>query len=333
MVLAFGPLAPRLAFAHLGEGRGKMSDFFSNIWVTLVAPLVVLFIGAVAATWSWPRIQRRIAARDLPAGDASHFTILVVELEDDDEKRSQTKHVIQSLRAQFGAHLDSKAFAVIDYPMVLKSGNVGLLDQRDKAAEQKGRDWLREKNAHLLIWGSVAEANKVVRLRFLPVEGDGQNEKGYKLSDILELPSNFKYDLSAGLAAYVLSEAIPAFDATKSLVKIIEPLLPRMKNVVDHGGVDLSAECYGSICTSAAVSFLIFGQHSGEQYWMDESLAAFSKAAAASNPDELPNEWAVAQCNLGAALAAVAEQKESIGMTALLERGGLTFEVQHMFVE
>ena len=80
LVLAFGPLAPRLAFAHLGEGRGKMSDFFSNIWVTLVAPLVVLFIGAVAATWSWPRIQRRIAARDLPAGDASHFTILVVEL-------------------------------------------------------------------------------------------------------------------------------------------------------------------------------------------------------------------------------------------------------------
>ena len=306
LVLASRPLAPKLAFAHPGEGRGKMSDFFSNIWVTLVAPLLVLFIGAIAATWNWPRIQRWIAARDLPATDASHFTIIVAELEDDDEKRSQTKHVIKALGDQFGAHTPTKAFEVIDYPKILKAGVGGPLDQRDKAAEQKGRAWLSEQNAHLLIWGSVAKADQVIRLRFLTTDNSIRGEKGYLLTETLELPSSFDGDFSEVLTGYVISLAESAFEARIPIVDVLRPFLSPMLNLSKERPATLGDNLWAKVCNAIGTVFVCFGEQSGERIYYEHAVNAYNNALQI-NKSDFPIYWATTKNNLGIALSKVSE--------------------------
>ena len=305
-ILVASTLASKPALAHGAAGRGRMGEFF----VKLLGGLIVAFFTGTGVLKNWPRLKRWAAARDLTAGDATHFTILVAELEDDDEKRSQTKHVIQSLRTQFGAHQSSKAFAVVDYPRVLKAGIVGSLDQRDEDAERKGRDWLNEKNAHLLIWGSVAAANKVIRLRFLPREGEARHEKGYVLSETLELPIDFKGDLATGLMAYVLGQAAPAFEAKEPLVQALKPLLEPLQNLVTNGRENLGDQNWANLCNSAAVVFGRFGEQSGDPAYLESSEAAYREALKVRTQKDMPAQWAITQNNLGTVLRNLGQRAE-----------------------
>jgi tetratricopeptide (TPR) repeat protein len=288
-----------------------------------------LFVSATvgAFAWkNWPKFWRYTKARDLPPAEGSHFTILVAELENDTPDRRQTKHVISSLRSQFFTQAESRAFEVRDYPKSLRAGIAGNLAEIDRAAEQKGRDWLNVQNADLLIWGEVAEANNVIRLRFLPRDGQSSQQKSYALTNLLELPLEFKAELGDALAGMVLLTVAPVFAATHSLIKLLSPVLLRLKNLVEHGREELSAECYASICNGAAVAFLVFSEQSGQPNWMKESEAALSKTIETFTKAEYPQQWAIAHSNLGALFATQGQRMDGEKARDFMEKSIVSFE-------
>ncbi len=61
-----------------------------------------------------------------------------------------------------------------------------------EAAQKKGRDWLYKVHGDVLIWGEVADKNKVLRLR-LVTPGDDSSASPYSLNEqTLELPARFR---------------------------------------------------------------------------------------------------------------------------------------------
>lgn len=298
----------------------------SDYAVEIIGGLAVAVVCGAVACKKWPNIGRYTKAVNLPPAEGSHFTILVAELEDDTTDRKQTMHVISSLRSQFSARAESRAFEVRDYPKSLKSGIAGNLAEIDLAAEQKGRDWLQVQNADLLIWGEVAEANKVIRLRFLTREGKAGQQQSYMLTNLLELPLEFKAELGIALTSVVISAVAPAFAASKSLIKLLSPILPRLKNIVDHGRNDLTAGCYGSICNSAAITFLVFGDQHGQSSWIDESEAAFSRVIETFSQAVYPEQWVAAQSNLGCYFAMQGQTSNGDVSRQFLEKSVLAFE-------
>lgn len=281
-----------------------MQEFF----IKLFGGLVVAFFTGAGIWKNLPRLKRWVAARDMPAVEGTHFTILVAELEDDDEKRGQTKHVIQSLRTQFDSRQSSKAFAVIDFPRVLKSGIAGSLVQLDEVVEQKGRDWLREKNAHLLIWGSVAQADKVIRLRFLPSHGKDRIASGYVLSELLELPTNFKDDLATMIMAHVIEQSAPAFQSNEPLVKVFESLLQPLQNLVTNGRHSLGDKYWLILCNLVGTVFQSYGRQSGNPKYLKYSAEAYRAALEVITRESNPEDWATTQNNLAITLTVMGER-------------------------
>ena len=284
-----------------------MDGFISNLSAELVGGLILATISAIVGTcWRWPRIRRWVAARFLPPMSGTHFAVLVCELEHDSIDRKQTRHVIASLRSQFGVFEDYKAFEVRDYPGLLKLNAGGNFSDQKEEVQVKARKWLAEQNADVLIWGEVAREDAILRLNFVSRE-DFDLANSYTLTDKLELPLDFREHLSEAIAATVLLAAAPVFSASKSLVKLLLPLLPRLKNMVEHGPAELSASCFGSICNSAAITFCIYGQQSGTTMWHLDCERAFARTLEFFNIAEWPAEWSIAQSNYGSFLAMLAQ--------------------------
>ena len=280
-----------------------------EVFEFIIAPLTVAGVIAFFAWKKWPELFRRNDAQAWTGAAGTHFTVLVADLQDDDAGL-QTKHIISSLKRQFGAHQPNTGFHVAELGQKLSTSSVGLLHERDAAAEQKGRDWLREKSAHLLIWGSVAEAQKVIRLRFLPIEGDGHSETGYSLTEILELPLNFKDDLSTVLLAYVLGQAKPAFDANEPLLPILQPLLLPLQNLVSDGRQNLGDHKWAELCNAAATVFARIGEQSGDPSYLQKAHSTYQEALKVCTPEDMPAQWAMTQNNLSSLLTSLGERTD-----------------------
>lgn len=287
-----------------------MIDFFTNSLANAIGSLVAAAAIGLLGRNKFFALSRLVQTYFLPAGKGTHFTILVSQLEDDTPDCKQTKHVIASIRSQLACQSDLRPFEVLYFPKILKSTFAGTVAADRKAGNQKGLEWLNQQNADLLIWGEVAQIDRVIRLEFLAREGEYQRQHNYALTETLELPIDFKDHLVALLTSMILLITAPALNPTQPLTKILLPLLPRLKNIVDHGQGDLSAECFGSICNSAGAVFKTFGEQSGESFWMNESIAAFSKVIQTFNSSEFPKEWALAQSNLGGVLGMMSQLNE-----------------------
>jgi hypothetical protein len=163
----------------------------------VIAGLILAGLLGGAGYFSWRPLMDRWQGRMQPRAPGTHLSILVARLEGD-PYRAQTGHVIASLRSELVRKPGGPVVHVTEYPEVLAPGK-GEIGAADAAAEAKGRDWLQRKDADVLIWGSVAEENSVLRLRLLARDGDG-SAKSYALNEVLELPADFTADLGAVLA-------------------------------------------------------------------------------------------------------------------------------------
>ena len=163
-----------------------------------VGLLLVLVAGVLIAGFNWRRLCNWLKQSDLRPPDPSHFTILVADLDGDTDGR-QTGHVVRALEGQEGIR-------VIRDGRRLKIEEVGDRAANLAAAMERGRRWLSEKNAEVLIWGEATEANKVLHLRLLGEgeSGDGA-ATGYALGDTYDLPENFGRDFSDVLVAGALA--------------------------------------------------------------------------------------------------------------------------------
>jgi hypothetical protein len=254
--------------------QNLVSNVIWKILGTLAATAIVTWLVARIVTWlvaRWVGMSRRgkvlavigtsivlalaiggayIATRQPPPDRATTpFAILVADL-DGDADRSQTRHILQSLRTQFG-----EAIARGDIEILSRGEALGIATGNIKNAEAaitvKGRSWLKEQNASVLVWGEVGGRDKLLRLRLLPSEGDGSS-KAYALTEqTLELPNDFGGDLGVLFAARTATAISPVFEGSgKTLADLIAPFVAKLKPLAETpppASPMKRARCFGTL--------------------------------------------------------------------------------------
>ena len=240
------------------------------------------------------------------------FAILVADLEDD-TNQSQTHRIRDSLETQFHGRGDIQ---------ILPRHETLALPSRDDlqteldAAAAIGRAWLKEQNASVLVWGEVVEHNRVLRLRFLPAEGDG-SAKSYALSQTMELPADFGGDLGGVLAAQAVIQIAPVYDsAGKALANLIAPVVDRLKPLAEKPPASFSDETRADLWNAYAAGEGRLGEERGDNARLASAIAFYKKALAIWTREKVPLDWAMTQNNLGLALSTLGGRESG---TARLE--------------
>ncbi|MGA9267408.1 MAG: hypothetical protein WBV79_13295, partial [Rhodomicrobium sp.] len=218
--------------------------------------LLVAWFGTTRGLWI-----RFKAKRETRPADGKKFTLLVAELEGDEDKK-QTGHVIAELEKQFPPRGEASLHS-IPYPDVLSIGR-GERGAALEAAEKKGRDWLTKKHGDVLIWGEVADKNKVLRLRFVTPR-DGGAAKPYSLNEKLELPVDFGSDLGAVLAAQAVTAISPVYDrAGEALAALIAPIVAKLKPLAENPPASFPEETRAQLWNAYAAGEQRLGEERGD---------------------------------------------------------------------
>ena len=246
---------------------------------------------------------------------ASPFAILVANL-DGDEDRSQTRHILQSLRTQFKEAIDRGYIEILSRgkALVIPPGNI---KNAEAARNATGRSWLKEQYAGVLVWGEAGGHDKLLRLRLLPAEVDGAS-KAYALTEqTLELPNDFGGDLGAIFAARTAG-AISPVDARsgKALAKLIAPFIARLKPLAENPPDSFSDETRAELWHAYAAGEARLGEEHGDNARLASAITFYKEALTVWTRERVPLQWARTLNNLGNVLRVLGERD---GSTAWLE--------------
>jgi Tetratricopeptide repeat len=287
-------------------------DFWSiagNIAASIIVGVAVFVFGRSRGWWAKAKAKRELRT---PGG--TQFTILVAQLEGDGDQ-SQTRHVLAELRNQFPQGADALV-RVIRYPETLA---IGAGDQGIAlgAAEERGRRWLKETNADVLIWGEEGARDRVLRLRFLAPEGQGGAAKPYALNETLELPAGFGADLGTLVAVQAATAISPVYEpAGEALAALIAPIVAKLKPLAENPPASFADETRAQLWHAYADGERQLGEERGDNARLAAAIAFFKKALAVWTRDKVPLGWATMQNNLGIALSNLGERESG---TARLE--------------
>jgi tetratricopeptide (TPR) repeat protein len=302
-----------------------MWDIFSNIAIANfidIKDVIKIAGGTIGAAvlgllYRWWR-RRRVG----PSPD-THFAILVPTL-DVDTDGQQTRHILQSLERQFMGTGNGTRMHILAYPDVLTVAE-GERSAAIAAAERKGRQWLKAKNADVLVWGEVAESNKVLRLRFLSQSGYGGGAKAYRLNEgTLELPANFNADLGAVLAVQAATSIEPIYErgGGEALANVIEPVVAKLGPLAENPPASFADEDKARLWEAFAKGEQRLGEERGQNTQLETAIRYYGKVLGVSARERVPLAWARTKDNLGTALRRLGERE---GGTARLEEAVAAF--------
>ena len=251
-----------------------------------------------------------------PVRAESPFAILVADLEGDSDL-SQTRHIRQSLETQFGAAMGRGDIEILSRGEVLNIPHDGNLKTGLEVATGKGRVWLKEQNASVLIWGEAAARDKLLRLRFLPAEGDG-SAKSYALIDqTLELPTDFGGDLGTAFAGQAAAAISPVYQRSgEALANLITPFVAKLKPLAEKPPASFSDQTRAQFWDAYAAGEQQLGNERGDYARLVVAIAFYKKALTIWTRESVPLDWARTQNNLGNALSTLGERESG---TARLE--------------
>ena len=278
---------------------------------SFLIPLLVAVAGGIILAVNWRRIRNWLKFSGLRPPDPNRFTILVADLDGDTDGR-QTGHVVRALEGQEGIR-------VLRDGRTLKIEEMGDRAANVAAAMSKGRKWLSEKSADVLIWGEATEANKVLHLRLLAQGGSGDGAAaGYALGDTYDLPENFGRDFGEVLVAVALAAVRPATELQgQYVVHLLEPVASKLERLLASPPRGFSPEQLATVQFAFGHAAQTLGEQSGKSGWLEKSVASFQAALEVYTRDALPLAWAMTQNNLGNALGSLGEREEG---TARLEQ-------------
>lgn len=259
----------------------------------LLIPFLFLILATVVTARNWRRIRNWARFRDLPATTDSHFAVLIADL-DGDSDGSQTRHVVRSIGATPGLE-------VLRVGRCLKIDDVGSVADNIAKAVRVGRKWLEEKNADVLIWGEVIEANRSLQLgilashssEVLSLQGsESEDGTSYMLNSSCELPENFSADLSevlVGFVKVVLGRKEHA--AVQDLKNLLLPTTHKLKHLIENPPNNLQRRNLSKIRTAYGTAMSVLGEQLGEAPLLQESVREFRLAL-----DELDARSEQRQC-------------------------------------
>ena len=246
----------------------------------------------------------------------TRFTVLLARL-DRDPDGSLTGYVDRALSELNGidVHLTCQT---------LKLKDVGLQRSAHAAAEETAKQWLRQGNGDLLVWGEVSKDEDEKRLFLLRFVRDdelrepngGAMTRGqvvgfseYKIQGS-RLDTEFSEELKAQLHAVVLSQINPVTEkAGNYLVELLNPVTNKLKELRDAGLDRFNSGQRGAILFALATALTVSGGQSGEMDQMEEAVTAYRAALEEYSRDRVPLDWAATQNNLGNALQRLGERE------------------------
>ncbi len=251
-----------------------------------------------------------------PARAATPFAIVVADLEGD-TNRHQTHHIRDSLETQFGDAIRRGEIEILMRGETLEMPPDGDLKTALETAAGKGRAWLKEQNASVLIWGAAKAPDKVLWLRFLAAEGDG-SPKSYALNErTLELPADFGGDLGTVFAAQAAAAISPVYDRSgEALANLIAPFVERLKPLAERPPESFSDETRAQLWHAYAIGEARLGEERGDNARLASAIAFYKKTLMITTRDKVPLLWAMTQNDLGNALSRLGERQSG---TARLE--------------
>ena len=275
-----------------------------------LVPLLVAMAGGLIVAVNWRRLRNWVKQRDLPPPEPSHFTMLVADLDGDTDGR-QTGHVVRALEGQAGIR-------VLRDGRCLRIEEVGDRASNIAAAMEKGRKWLAGKNADVLIWGEVTEANRVLHLRLLGAAGPGEaTATGYALGETYDLPEDFGRDFSDVLVAAALAAAKPATEQRgRYIADLLSAPIVKLERLSDSPPAGFSQENIAAVRFAFATAAGVLGEQSGRSEFLDKSARTFRAVLKLRTRQAAPLGWAATQDNLGSALLELGKREEG---TAQLE--------------
>ena len=305
-------------------------DFWSiagNIVASIIVGIAVFFAGRWKGWWG--RATRRgklragvgavvltfaafatfyAATRPPPPQRAAKFAILVADLDGDTDK-TQTRHVVQTLRTQFAEAIERRDLQVLTRGEALRLP-AGDIMAAEIAVQNQGQAWLKEQNADVLIWGEVGAQDKVLRLRFLRPQGNSGSAKPYDLSATLELPSDFGAEIGAVIAAQAATAINPVYErAGEALAELIEPVVAKLKPLAENPPASFSSDARAQLWYAYAAGEYRLGEERGDNARLARAITYFRKALTERTRERVPLQWAGTQNSLGAALASLGERE------------------------
>jgi tetratricopeptide (TPR) repeat protein len=285
-------------------------------WRALASAAVVLAGGAVAAgvtgsitdgvrsfvKWTTGQIGD-VFPPALPRADpAAALSILVVRLEGDGDG-TQSERISTSLLHAFGGNEKSQQIDVLLTSRMLTQDESGSVAANLKTTEARGRDWLTQSGADVLIWGRVAKKDEVFRIYFLNkyAASPTSNPRGtYLTTPQLILSTDFNRDLGLAIAGMAAAIAAPAKQGRQFAADVLDTLYPRLQRLADlqpsTGG---RAYCDVKFATAQVADTL--GSQKGDAGRLREAIDAAQSIVAASLCSEDKDFALSAQLLLGTA--------------------------------
>jgi hypothetical protein len=261
------------------------------------------------------------------AAAIGNFGVLVSVLAGDANNRLQAQ-IVEWLSGPTRAGL-----AVCAFPkQLLLNPQDGALHQQMFAAALRGREWLLEEKADLMLWGGVE--NGLLRLNFLPTLFETEPRLGsFSSADRLEFP----IDPTTGglpeagsdlLYGATLAAGLPANDGQFHRQRNLLPavLLPIEKMALNQAFLPFGITpgpvigCYAAMCAGMAAA------NPGDE-WLKKSVAAYRNVLTGLKKETQPFDWGLRQEGVGVGLIAIGERKKDkasleAGIAALREAAG-----------
>jgi hypothetical protein len=265
-------------------------------------------------------------AEKINAATIGNFGVLVAVLAGDNGNRLQAQ-IIEWLSGPTRAGISVRAFP----QQLLLNPQDGVLHQQMFAATLRGREWLLEEKADIMLWGGVE--NGLLRLNFLPTLFETEPRLGsFSSADRLEFPIDPAVGLpEAGsdiLYGATLAAGLPANDGQFHRQRNLLPavLLPVEKMALNQAFLPVGVPpgpvigCYAAMCAGMAAAI------PGDE-WLKKSVAAYRNVLASLNKETQPFDWGLRQEGVGVGLIAIGERKKDkasleAGINALREAAG-----------
>ena len=283
-----------------------------------------LAIGLV--WWNWPDIEQKPFVKDilavltpgaaLPVAERGAYSVLLADLTGETDEQMVT-NIADSLNGLEGVHAAR-----------LKRALPG-----DAAPQtlSKVRQYLRETGFDVLIWGQVIRQDdrsvpKLYLEHASPREEKRLARQGrYALAEsTLELPELFWSDLRAILQLKIASDASVAYEPgtyKADRLRLVIEKIARLTRSNDF--LRWSQDTRAAIWQSAAASYAVLGEQSGEEEWLHRAIVTYREALAERTRERVPLQWAMTQNNLGNALSTLGERESG---TARLEEAVAAYQ-------
>jgi tetratricopeptide (TPR) repeat protein len=252
---------------------------------------------------SFAKVCRYVRSFHAEKATGTHFAVLVADLEGDDEGRTQTHLLAESLH-------DTGGLEVIKMGRKLSDSDPGSTAWLREKAEKTGRGWLDEHKADVLVWGQVVSDHLV--LHFLSCEEGvgGNRESAQRFGEELTLPRNFEKALGVQLVAVALSQiALVPEKQGEYLVSLLRPVVTKLESLLAGRAAMLPPEQRASLHFSLGLAASTVGEQAGERKWLKTAITAYRAALEEWTRERVPIQWAGVQNNLGITLSSLGEQE------------------------